>query len=636
MACFWYNSLVMNTIRTILKPPAREVILIIFIGVCLSASVFSAGLEPLIFASAFLGSLPTLWSGLKGLLKIKITIDVFNSIALLISLGTGEISSAAFIALMLAFARLLEWRTANRTTSALESLLRLKPESAVREKDGKREEVPIELIQVGDTIIISPGARIPVDGIVIQGESEIDESSVTGESLPRPKHAGDLLISGTENLMGGFKMRASRVGKDSTIERMVDLMHEAERSKSKTEKIADRFGAGLLPIVGLLGLGTYLITRDASMTAALFLVACADDMAVAIPLAVTAALGQAAKQGVIIKGGEWLERLGRVQTLVFDKTGTLTYGNLVMEGLEPLNNISVDTLVPLIGAAEKYSEHPVGKATFQWASAQTKTIPDPDVFEIRAGSGVKARIGKDEIIIGNERAFAAFALPIETKTLTALKKAREEYGQTVFLIILNGIPVAIGNVADEPRKEAKRSIAEIRALGLRNIWMFTGDNKKIASRVAHALDIPRVHSGMKPEEKMSQIEQLQKDNVVAMVGDGINDAPALARADVGIAMGVNGTATTVTAANIVILTDDLSRLPYMIRLSRRMSSVIQGNVWIWGLTNLIGFSFVFMGWLGPASAALYNFLTDFLPLFNSSLLFTERPSSLNNASARKS
>lgn len=608
-------------IRDLARPPAREGVLIGIIGACLIASLVFPNLEPMVFGSAILGALPTIWSGMKAAARFKITIDVFNSVALLISLGTGEVASAAFIALMLAFARLLEWQTGNRTKSALESLLRLKPESAVREMNGKQKEVSLEEINVGDILVISPGSRIPVDGILIHGTSEIDESSVTGESLPVVKRAGDLLISGTKNLTGGFNMRASRVGKDSTIERMADLMREAERYKSKTEKLADRFAAGFLPLVGLLGLGTYLLTRNTSMTAALFLVACADDMAVAIPLAVTAALGQAAKQGVIIKGGEWLERLGQVQTLVFDKTGTLTYGRLAMESLKSIDAISETILIPLIGSAEKYSEHPVGKAVYRWAASKAKHLPDPDAFETSPGNGVKARIGKDEIIIGSERVFEAFSIPLNTHTREALAEARQAYGRTAFLVALNGTPVAIGNVADETRSEARRSIADIRSLGVRKIWMFTGDNEQIAKRVAQALDIPRVRSGMKPEEKWREIERLQADGPVAMVGDGINDAPALARADVGVAMGESGTATTVTAANIIILTDDLSRLPQLIRLSRRMHSVITGDVWIWVLTNVIGFALVFTGWLGPALAALYNFLTDFLPLLNSTRLF---------------
>lgn len=598
------------------KRPDREYMLIGLISAAFVIDFTVPGTAWLLAFVAFLGVIPTLISAARAVIKIKISIDVFNTFAILISYATGEWRSAGFIALMLTFARLLEWFTETRTQDAMTELLKLKPLEAIREQNGQIEEIPVGAVRLDDILLVKPASRVPVDGVVVFGTSYVNEASVTGESALVEKIVGDPVISSTLVESGLLKIRATRVGMDSTIERMAALMREASLNKSRSERLADRFATIFLPLVGLLGLGTYLLTKNLGMTAALFLVACADDMSVAIPLSMTASLGYAAKRGVIIKGGEWLDVLARIKTVILDKTGTLTYGTLAIEKAELTAGVDETAFWQSVAVAEKFSEHPVGKAMYREAIKHVKDAPDPDAFRVEKGKGVWARHGKDEIAIGNEK----LAEEIGSAIPTSFKESASS-----FYVFLNGTCVGNIFVADLPRPEAKASLRKLQASGARKVLMLTGDNEQTAAKIAKALGITDFKASMSPEDKLRFLEEeLRNDGTVAMVGDGINDAPALARSDVGIAMGGGGTAVAAEAANVVILTDNLSRLPEMIELGQRTRSVIYGDMAIWFVSNLIGFALVFTGIAGPALAAFYNFATDFLPLMNSSRLFRGR------------
>lgn len=605
------------------NPPLSEYIIGAFVlfALALRLTPFSSTLFLLV--AALLGSLPTFFSSFRDVVKGRVTIDVFNAIAVAIAFITGEFASAAFIVLMLTFARLLDWRTAARTHRALEELLKLKPNIAIVERDGKLDEIPASEVKKGDTVVIEEGVRIPVDGIVVMGSALVNEASVTGEAALVEKKIGDTALGLTLNESGTIKIRAMRVGKDATSERMVELLREATERKSHPEKIADRFARIFLPIVATIGVVTYIITRDASMTAALFLVACADDMAVAIPLAITASIGAAAKRGIIVRSGDALEAASKVQAVVFDKTGTLTYGNPAVKKVHIYPAVDEKSFWRLVATAEKFSEHPLGKALFREAFTRMSDVPDPDDFKVYKGSGVWARFGKDEIAIGDERLFVNLELIVPEDVQKDIATLRTKERATALLIFINGAPAGFAALADMPRIEASASIKQLRTLGLRKILMFTGDHREAAEAVAKQFGVDDVRAEMLPEDKLREIEELEKDNFVAMVGDGVNDAPALARADLGIAMGKGGTAVTVEAADIVILTDDLSRLPEVISIGRRSMSVIRVDGILWIVTNLFGFALVFLGIAGPAIAAFYNFATDFLPLLNSTRLFRD-------------
>jgi len=603
------------------KLPGREYAIAVLVVLALALNFAFPQTRVFLLVSAIFGALPPVTRALGALAKRRITIDTFNSFALGISFATGEIRSGAFIVLMLAFADILDWHTKNRASKALEELLRLRPQTARKESEDKIIEIPQNQVVSGDILIVESGERVPVDGTVIFGKAWINESLVTGESVPVEKIIGENVFGSTLNESGMIKIRATNVGKDSTIERMAALIKQATKNKARSERLADRFAAMFLPIVLVIGFGTYILTKNMLMMAAVFLVACADDMAVAIPLALTAALGRAAKRGVVIKGGEWLETLSKTKTFVFDKTGTLTYGKFAVSDhhLEP--RVSPEEFWHFVAIAEKFSSHPIGRTIFHEAAKRLKNIPDPDEFRISEGNGIIARIKTNEVIIGDEHIFTEFNIPLNESLKNKLHAERKEHGATTVLVAINKTFAGMITVTDIPRPEARESISALKKLGIAKIIMFTGDNEIIASRVSTTLGIDDFYASMNPEDKLRELERLEKNSIVAMVGDGINDAPALARADVGIAMGGGGAAVTVEAANIVILTDDLSRLPEMLKLSRRTLSVIKGDALLWVLTNVAGFTLVLTGLFGPALAAFYNFATDFLPLLNSVRLF---------------
>ena len=608
----------------VLRAPVREYAIIAVASAALALEFFYPAARPFLLAAAAAGALPTAWGAARALGRFRIDIDVFNVFALGISFAVAELRSAAFIVLMLAFARLLDWHTESRATDAVHELLKLKPETAFREKGDTIEEVPAGTVRAKDVVVAEQGSRIPVDGTVLFGEAFVNEAPVTGESLPVQKSPGDAVLGGTLVESGMVKFRAERVGKDSTIERIAELMRQAAANKSRSEKLADRFAALFLPFVGLFGAGVYFITGDIIMTAAIFLVACADDMAVAIPLAATAALGQAARRGIIVKGGARLDALSRVTTLVLDKTGTLTYGALSVQHAKIEPGHREAEFWHLLGIAEKFSEHPAGKAVFREARARGNHTPDPDEVRSYKGSGITAKYAGREIAAGNEELCRELGIPVDEEVRKELAAEREEFGQTVLLVYFDKKFAGMVTVADVPRAEARESLAKLQRLGLTRIIMFTGDNEAVARRVAEALGLRQYRAAMKPEDKLRELEVLLKDGPVAMVGDGVNDAPALARADVDIAMGGGGAAVAVEAADVVILTDDLSRLPEAIELGRRTLSVIKGDIAIWALSNIAGFTLVLAGIAGPALAAFYNFATDFFPLLNSARLFRKR------------
>lgn len=607
-----------------------DVLSIILLGMAFLADFFWPQFKITLLIFGIIAVLPNLREALRGARKRRMTIDALNMVAVLLSAIIQEWHSVAFIALMLVSARMLEARTASKSEKAVEELMKLKPTTAWKEMDGEVKEIPIENVSVGDVLVLKTGSRVPVDGRIRSGEVALNEAPVTGESTPKDHVAGDRVMSGTLVESGAATFVAERVGKETTVERLAALVKSASEHKSRSERLADRFASIFLPVIFVGGVVTYLVTRDLTMVIALLLVSCADDIAVAIPLAMVASIGRAAKRGVLIKGGEWMEALSRVDTVVLDKTGTLTYGALSVRSFTIREGMKHEDFWRLVASAEKFSEHPVGRAVYRFADAKAGgAIPDPDEFLIEKGIGLSAVSEKRRIVIGNETLFKERKIPIPDKLLRAVSLQDGNAPRTHIFVAVDGIPSAVIGVADTPRPEAAQSIRSLRDAGVERINMLTGDRKEVADAVAGMLGITEYEAEVLPERKLQIIEELSRERTVAMVGDGINDAAALARADVGIAMGASGMAATVETADVVILTDNLARVPEMVRLGKRTMSVIRGDIWIWFATNAIGMAFVFLGVFGPSLAALYNFLTDFVPLINSSRLFG-RSKSLNS------
>jgi len=612
----------MNMLRSLFSSPRREYVITTLLLIGLADFYLFSQTEWILLPTALIGAIIPLVKAWEGIKKRTITIEAFNFLALVASFATGEITSASFIGLMLTFAAYLDWRTESRATNAVEELLKLKPNKAYRDDGNHTVEIPSDDVCAGDILVVKNGERIPVDGVIIYGEAFINEASLTGESRPIKKFIGDEVYSSTLSETGVIKIRATKVGNDSTIERMAVLIASAIKQKSKAQRLADRFAGIFLPVVVVMGIATYVLSGSLSMMVAFFLVVCADDIAVSIPLAITASLGRAAKRGVIIKGGEWLDVLAKVQILIFDKTGTLTYGDFRLAETHIAEGVDEKVFWQHVGVAEKFSEHPVGRAIFKEAMKKNILIADPEEIKVYKGAGIRVRSGAHEIIIGNEKiineASIIFPRDIEQKFT-----ATRALGYTAMLVFIDKAYAGMLAIADTPREEAKESIRLLRALGIR-IIMLTGDNEIVALEISKKLGIDEFRAGVTPEGKLEELSKLSKEGVLAMVGDGVNDAPALARANVGIAMGAGGTAVAVETANIVILTDELDRIPEMIILARKTVSVINLDMGIWFVTNAVGIGLVFSGLIGPALAAFYNFATDFLPLLNSLRLFKNK------------
>ncbi len=606
---------------SIARSPRKEYFISTLVAITLLIAFWEPRIQLVLYISAAIGSIPVLvrfWQSLK---KRKITIDTFNAFAVVVSFATGEITSAAFIVLMLTFAELLDWQTKTRSNSAVAKLLQLQPQKAMRKQGGTVEEISAQEIMVGDELLIQTGSHIPVDGVLLSEEATINESSLTGESRPVAKVAGDRMLSGSVNEASACIIRATAIGKDTTMQQLARLMRSAAQQKSRSEKVADTFAKFFLPVVIVLAGIIFIISHDWARVAAVFLVACADDMAVAIPLAIRAALGQAAQKGIVVKGGEFLTTLARIKTIVLDKTGTLTFGTFSFAAVEIEEGYQDKDFWRLIGVAEKYSEHPIGRALYHEAIRRMGDIADPDESRVYKGSGIWAKVGADEVALGDTSLFADMQLRIEAHVEEHLKKLAYDNSGTTVAVIINKRYAGSVVVADVVRPEAAESMKALRELGITDIRMFTGDSEQVAVRVSKALGITNIRFGMLPQDKEREIALLSKQGGVIMVGDGVNDAPALARADVSIAMGKTGTAVAVEAADVVVLHDNLNRLPELIALSRRSQSIIFLDGVIWAISNSLGLGLVFFGVFGPAFAAFYNFATDFLPLLNSSRLF---------------
>jgi Cu+-exporting ATPase len=606
---------------TVFKDPDSEILLIPLILTGLLLTMVWPGSELFLVAVALMGAIPTLTGALASIQKLRITIDTFNFFAIAVSFATGELVSASFIVLMLLFARLLEWFTETRAKRAVTALLALKPAQATVERNGQTKEVAVDDLESGDIILVKTGERVPVDGVITFGEAHVSEAVLTGEPTPVRKLVGDKVFALSLNESGIIRFKATEVGEDSTIEQIVRLIEEGTRNKSKPEKLADRFAAIFMPVVLVIGAVTWYLTGNLTMTVAIFLVACADDMAVAVPLAVTAALHRAAKKGVVIKGGRWLDVLGRVHTVVFDKTGTLTLGNLGVKDFQVAEGVSKEDFWCQLALAERFSEHPIGRTIFREAIRHCPWAGDPRSFRSVDSQGVVIRNPNNEqVTVGGRQFFDQNISDAAEAARAALDQLAQEPGEIVVGLTIGERYAGHLVISDTPRPEAVNSLTELRQLGVQQVVMFTGDDPEAAEQVAKPLAIDKVVAAMTPRAKLDQLMELRQQGKVAMVGDGINDAPALAAADVGIAMG-GGTAVAVEAADMALVSDDLERLPEMVRLARSTRRVVNRNMGIWLLTNVAGFALVFVGVLTPALAALYNFLTDFLPLLNSTSLF---------------
>jgi Cd2+/Zn2+-exporting ATPase/Cu+-exporting ATPase len=545
------------------------------------------------------------------------------TLGILGAIGIGQYAAAAVIVFFMRFADFLEGFTTERSRQALRELLRLTPEIARVERDGREVEVPAAAVQPAEVVLIKPGERVPVDGWVRSGHGSVNQAPITGESMPVEKVAGDRVFAATILERGVLRVETERAGAGTTFARILRLVEEAEAQKAPVQRFADRFTAYYIPVVLGAATLTYAAGRDLMAAVAVVLVACSCAIAMATPTVVLAAVGRAAREGLIVKGGRVLEALAKVDMVVMDKTGTVTLGVPRVTDLLPLDGHPESELLRRAAAVERYSEHPVASAVLAEAEGRGLSIPTPEAFDVRPGEGVMAHVDGRVVACGSLRLMARQQVPVPSGSIDQARTL-EARGRTVVYLAEDHRFVGLLGVADTLRPELPDALARLRALGIRRFLLLTGDNERVARTVAEQLGI-EFRAECLPDEKIAIVRALQATGArVAMIGDGINDAPALAQADVGIAMGAAGTDAAIEAADVALMQDDWRLVPDVIALGRRAFGTIQQNLWFTAAYNVLGIGLAAVGWLPPIGAAAAQSLPDVAVMVNASRLLRGR------------
>ncbi len=598
-----------------------DILLITLILVFLLLSLFNHTnlVGTVLMYLSFIGLLPVLLSAIKSIIKGRISVDLLASIALIFSIISHEWFSATFITLMLAFARIFDLLTMAKTKSIIQSLMKYHVEW-VRVQVGETiKEIHIKAVKPGDLIIVEAGDKIPVDGVVESGNAEINESTLTGESDLVSKKAGDKVFTSTINESGSLVVRTEKIGADTTLFKIIALVEEASRNKSQAERLAGTFTKWYIIVVLLISLVLYMIGLAPQYILSILLVVCADDIAVAVPLAFTAAISGLAKNGIVVKGSAALEQVSRLKYVLTDKTGTLTKGRPKVFDLKEFEGFTKEKVLELFGMGAIESKHAVSKAILEYLKEQKVHIHAPHQSEEISGQGVSFTHDKDQMFIGR-LSFMEKEKMFICEDVKKAVEAEKELGRGTVLLAVNNKVVGLISYVDELRPRMKEIIEETKILGVREWHMLTGDNENVAKSVSAQLGLSHPHANMTPESKVEFVkkfeEKRQKGDIVAYIGDGVNDAASLALADVSIAMGGVGADAAIEAADITIMHDHLNRLPLIMKTGKRVRTIMYQCFVTWALTNIIGLSLVFGGIIGPVGAAAFNFLTDFVPILN--------------------
>lgn len=570
---------------------------------------------------SIIGLIPVLISAAKALWHRRPTIDLLASVALIFSLLAHEWTSAIFINLMLAFARLFARYTERQTERSIESLLKLRPTKAHILVDGKPVEVEVADIKVGDLVIVDLGERIAVDGVVESGEASIDQSSLTGESEPVIKKTGDEVLSSTLNIFGSLVVKATKIGKDTTFAKILELVEKSQNSKTPITSITENFTKWYIIATLVVAVLLLLTVRELDLVLSILLVTCADDLAVAIPLAFTAAIGAAAKNGIIIKGGSFLEGLKKTKIIVFDKTGTLTEGKMKLQKIETFDNYPKDKFVSIIGTIERESNHPVAKAICRELDKDGVGFLKIANIHEQPGDGIKGLVDDKAVFVGRVRFLKANGIAFSKEQENIISE-EESQNHSIVAMSVDGKPAGFISFFDNIKPETESFIQKLKLMGIKKLIMLTGDNEKIASSVANKIHLTDFKANLMPEDKIKHLKELlNKSSKVVMVGDGVNDAAALAHADIGIAMGGIGSDAAIENADIVLMKDKLENIVDTINLGQQTMNVVYQNLFLWSGLQIFGLILVFNGVLNPSGAAAYNFITDFIPIINSLRLF---------------
>jgi Cd2+/Zn2+-exporting ATPase len=569
------------------------------------------------------GGYPILKSAIKALMIPDLNVDTLVSIAAISATAVGAFHEAATVVFIMLLGESLEHVTVGKTRKAIASLIQLSPKTAWVIRDGKEVQVPIEKVQPSEVVIVKPGERIPVDGRIISGCGSINQAMLTGESIPVEKAEGDKVFCGTINEAGSCSIEATQVAEDTKLAQIKRLIMEAQAEKSPIQRVVDRFARYFIPAILAIAFVTLLVTGDLSRAITILIVACPCALVLGTPTAVVAAIGNAARQGILIKGGAHLEQMGKLKILLLDKTGTVTEGKPKVVEIRPMNGADEREVLYWSAIAEKRSEHPLARAITRRAEEAGLSIPHPESFENLRGKGVRVQWNGRSIWVGSPEMLREGGVEVSASVGERLNSS-EWRGRTPLLVALDGNLQGLIGISDTLRKEAKGTIEKIRKEGVPEVWMLTGDNQQVADQIAEELGV-RYEAGLLPEDKVVKVKEWKrKGQVVAMVGDGINDAPALAAADVGIAMGAAGTDVAIETADITLMTDEIEKIPVLIRLSRKTVHIIKENVVFALAFNAFLVILSAQGWMTMILGAVLHQASSLLVIFNSMRLLRKQ------------
>ena len=601
----------------------RDILFLIISGIALILSFANVKLFNLDLAwiSIIFCGIPIIKDAIIGLVtEFDIKADVLVSMALIASLIIGETFAAGEVAFIMQIGAFLEEFTVRKYRKGIEKLVHLTPTLARVIINNEEKTINAKDVKVNDILRVNPGETIPVDGIIIKGKTSVDNSVMSGESIPLDLSEGDSVCSGAVNQFGSFEMKATKVGEDSSIQRMVKLVQSADASKAKIVGIADKWATYIVVAAFISALLTWIITGEIIRAVTILVVFCPCALVLATPTAIVAAIGNVSKNGILVKEGDALERLSSISKIAFDKTGTLTYGKpKVEEVVSLIDNIKNEELYEMIASCELYSEHPLGKAIVSsFKETYNKEIKIPEEFKMIPGRGVIAKVNNKKILAGNKHLL--LDEKIKREDIRFIREKFRNQGKSIIYVAIDNKIGGYIILSDTLREESISMIESIKNLGISPV-LLTGDNKYVASRVAKQVKIEEVKAECFPQDKLNLIDEYEKNNkMVCMVGDGINDAPALKKSFVGIAMGNVGSDIAVDAADIVLVRDDINNLPHLLKISKRMMKTIRVNL-IFSMTlNFLAVILAMTGLLGPVVGALVHNVGSVIVIINSALL----------------
>lgn len=542
----------------------------------------------------------------------KIGTELFITIAVIISVVGKEYLAGAVVLMIILIAEYIASASTEKARASIKELIGSVPKTAIIKKDGKEQTLAITDLKVGDIVLVKAGEKIPVDGKVIEGTAAVNQAPITGESVPQEKIIGSEVFAGTIVETGALDIEMVKAIKDTVFARIISLVEEAESQQAPIEKFTDRIASWLIPIVFIFVGAVYFLTRDVKLIIALLIFTSPAELGLATPLVTIAAIARAAREGILIKGGLFLEELSKVTTIVFDKTGTLTVGRPTVNNVDVIDTAyNENQLMQIAATADRRSNHPLANAILNYADKLKLTYGEPQNFEVVKGRGVKAQVSEKSVLLGNKTF-------MEENKVTIPQLKTNLTDTAIYLSVENKL-AGVLYVSDAIREGAKEMITGLRKSGIKNIIMLTGDNPETAKHVSEQIGITDYRADLLPEDKINIIKELQKDgSKIAMVGDGINDAPALIQANIGIAMGAAGTEAAMEAADIVLMQDKLEKIALTRAISKRAFKTIKENIFVGvGVVHVIGITLVLLRVIGPVQAAAIHLLPDTLVFINS-------------------